>query len=346
MATPSYGWERPASLREWLLHEPYRFEFYQAVRLLEAFRPHALLPGEVHRTEHEPVRFRSRVSLSFPASEVHDLDWTAAVPSLTVNFLGLAGALGPLPTPYTEMILEAKARKDHSATDFLDIFNNRLVMLMYRARQAHEPALTARAPHEGAFAEHLFALIGLALKPTRKTLGFPAQRLLSYSGMLARQPRTAVGLEVLLADHFHIRARVRQFIGRWRSLDHSQWTTLGAAGANQELGAGAVLGTRAWDQSGSISITIGPLSLDRFRNFLPGAAVHAELSRITRFYLGIEHRAEARLVLERGEVPPTRLGQTQLGFTSWLLAKPYHRSDPSVRVHLDTLAHPQNTVPN
>src|SRR5579875_1063110 len=38
MATPVYGWERGASLREWLLQEPYRFEFYQAVRLLEAFR--------------------------------------------------------------------------------------------------------------------------------------------------------------------------------------------------------------------------------------------------------------------------------------------------------------------
>src|ERR1700728_3316256 len=104
-----YGWERAASLREWLLNEPYRFELYQAVRLLEVFAPRALVSGGTEGAEQGAVRFRSRVSLSFPASEVHDLEWTATVPRLTVNFLGLGGALGPLPAPYTEMILEAQA---------------------------------------------------------------------------------------------------------------------------------------------------------------------------------------------------------------------------------------------
>ncbi|HEX3683275.1 MAG TPA: type VI secretion system baseplate subunit TssG [Bryobacteraceae bacterium] len=335
MASTAYGWERAASLREWLLHEPYRFEFYQAVRLLEGFTPKALVSGGTEGAEQGAVRFRSRVSLSFPASEVHDLEWTAAVPRLTVNFLGLGGALGPLPAPYTEMILEAKARKDHSAADFLDIFNHRLVTMLYRARKAHDPALTARPPHQGSFAEHLFALIGLALPPARNTLGFPAQRLLSYAGMLARQPRTAAGLEVMLADHFGIRVRVRQFVGRWRHIDSSQWTQLGRRGTNQELGAGAVLGTRAWDQAGRIAIRIGPLSLDRFRQFLPGSAQYAEISRLARFYLGIEHTAEAHLLLQRDQAPPSRLGQAQLGFTSWLLSKRHSQAVPSVRVRLE-----------
>jgi type VI secretion system protein ImpH len=334
MAAPGYGWERAASLREWLLNEPYRFEFYQAVRLLEGLRPRALVSGGTEGAEQDAVRFRSRVSLSFPASEIHDLDSTAAVPRLTVNFLGLGGALGPLPAPYTEMILEAKARKDHSAADFLDIFNHRLVTMFYRVRKAHDPALTARPPHEGSFAEHLFALIGLAPPPARSTLGFPAQRLLSYSGMLARQPRTAVGLEAILADHFGVHVRVHQFVGHWRHIDPSQWTKLARRGKNHELGAGAVLGTRAWDQAGRIAIRIGPLSLDSFRQLLPGSARYAEMSRLTSFYLGIEHSAEAHLLLQRDQVPPARLGQTQLGFTSWLLSKRRSQADPFVRVRL------------
>ena len=336
MASVVCGWERSASVHDWLLQEPYRFEFYQAVRLLEALRRHARRAGDADHSAHEPIRFRSRVSLSFPASEVHDLEYTsAAAPRLTVNFLGLGGALGPLPAPYTEMLLEAKARKDDSATDFLDIFNNRLVMLMYRARQAHEPALTARPPDEGSAARHLFALIGLALKPTRNTLGFPARRLLFYSGILARQPRTAAGLEVILADYFSIDVRVRQFTGVWRAIDSSQWTTLGRGMRNQDVGSGAVLGTRAWDQSGSVTIRIGPLSLDRFREFLPGSAVFSELSRFTRFYLGIEHRAEAHLVLRREQVPQARLGAARVGYTSWLLKQTYPHADPFVRVRLE-----------
>ena len=333
----SFGWKKESSVEDWLYAEPWRFEFYQAVRLLESFHPRALLTAGNQRLDLIPVRFRSRVSFDFPASEVHEIQRNSGTPEITVNFLGLAGALGPLPAAYSEMVLAAAAKKDHAASDFLDIFNNRLIGLFYRARQAHFPALTARSPQEGAIAGYLFSLIGLGLPAMRSMLGIPARSLLHYTGLLARLPRTVAGLERILADYFAVPVRVKQFIGGWRPLDRSQWTTLGAKGSNQILAAGVVLGTRVWDDSKSVSIVLGPLSLQVFREFLPGGWRHKALAALARFYLDGRHDAEARLLLNQAEVPRTAIGHSRLGFTSWLLQYRFKgRDHPFVRVPLES----------
>jgi type VI secretion system protein ImpH len=332
MAGPGYGWQKDRSLREWLFGEPFRFEFYQAVRLLEALRP-ALSVAAGGQSEPDPVRFRSSVSFDFPASEIQSIEEGPGGPVVTVNFMGLAGALGPLPAAYTEMVVAATAKKDRAAADFLDIFNHRLVMLLYRTRQAHRPPLTSEPPDKGAVARYLFSLIGLGLPHVRKNVGIPARSLLHYSGLLTRRPGTAAGLESLLADFFGAPVRIQQFVGLWRTLDAGQWTTLGVGGRNQAIGS-AVLGTKVWDQSAAVRITIGPIGLNQFQDFLSGNPAHSALSAIARLYLGNEQAAEASLLLKAADVPPCVMGKSRLGYTSWLRGHAFKGADPRVRVSL------------
>src|SRR5690349_21130675 len=76
-------------LREWLLREPYRFRFFQAVRLLQLLFLGRQPVGQRYGAPGlEVVRFRARLSLSFPPSEVYDLGW-AKTP------LDYAGEPGP-----------------------------------------------------------------------------------------------------------------------------------------------------------------------------------------------------------------------------------------------------------
>jgi predicted component of type VI protein secretion system len=192
MTTTGYGWQKEHSVQDWLIKEPYRFEFYQAVRLIEAI--YRRVAGELASDDATFLRFRSRIGFDFPASEIQAIDTQDAPVRMTVNFLGLAGALGPLPAPYSEMIMAATARKDFAAAEFLDIFNHRLVWLLYRVRQAHDAALTARSPHEGQLSRYLFSIVGLGPKPLRNRLGVPDRTLLHYAGLLGRQVRSAVGL--------------------------------------------------------------------------------------------------------------------------------------------------------
>src|SRR5437764_14810138 len=90
----AFGWQRENSVREWLFSEAYRFDFFQAVRLLERIFLESAPAGEGPEPENEPVRFSSRVGFDFPAGEVHALlrapDGSA--PLMVPNFLLLPRA--------------------------------------------------------------------------------------------------------------------------------------------------------------------------------------------------------------------------------------------------------------
>ncbi|RPI28012.1 MAG: hypothetical protein EHM61_06605, partial [Acidobacteria bacterium] len=85
---------RPRGLDEILLEDACRFEFFQAVRLLERLRPDRTPVGRHESPDEEVVWFRSHPSLAFPASQLFELK-NARRPSkksrleMTVNFMGL-----------------------------------------------------------------------------------------------------------------------------------------------------------------------------------------------------------------------------------------------------------------
>ena len=58
-------------LNEQLLDEAYRFEFFQAVRLLERIYPEKSPVGQEVTPQNEVVRFKSHLSLNFPPSPIH-----------------------------------------------------------------------------------------------------------------------------------------------------------------------------------------------------------------------------------------------------------------------------------
>jgi type VI secretion system protein ImpH len=331
MAT--FGWRRERSLADWLFAEPYRFDFFQAVHLLELMRPDAQPVGEGSEPGLECVRFHSRVSLGFPASDVHQVSPPAdgeSAAEMTVNFFGLSGPQSPLPLPFTELILERIARKDTGLRDFLDIFNHRLVSLMYRTRKVHRIAFTTKSPEQSAAARYLYSFLGLGQPSLHNRMAVRDRALLYYAGLLSKQPRSAAGLERMLCDHFQVKARLHQFQGSRRAIEPRQWTFLGITGQNQVVGESAVLGTHVWDQQGSFEVELGPLRLNQFLDFLPGGSAYLPLSELTRFYAGAQLEFSFRLRIEATQIPESRLGSARLGWTSWLKTHSFDRDDSQV----------------
>lgn len=304
----SSGWRSARSVIEQLAAEAHRFDFLQAVSLIERLRPDTRNVGDGSNAAHEAVRFRSSLTSAFPAS-----DLSAATPpgpgeprwELLVNFLGLAGGFGPLPPPITEAIVQQLRTGDTATRDFLDLFNHRLVSLLYRARGAHRPALNRGTPDQGPFAQYLYSLIGQGTEGLRGRMAVPDRVLLNHAGVLAQQPRSLHGLERLLSDHFGVPVRAVPLQGRWLKLDDTQTTRLGLR--NSVLGDGAVLGRRVWDQQAAVTLEIGPLGLEDFRSFLPDGHAARALRDLATFYMGPGTETAVRLRLKPTAVPGTRL---------------------------------------
>lgn len=330
----AFGWRENESLEAWLFEQPWRFDFFQAVRLLERLRQDATPLAEGFDPLGEAVRFVSRVGLEFAPSEIHDLKPAGSAthpPVMTVNFMGLAGLQGPLPRVVTERILERVRQKDTAFRDFLDIFNHRLVSLVVRARKAHFPALSSREPHRTPVADYLRSLFGTGMPSLQNRMRVSERSLLHYAGILSHRPRSASGLERLLADYFRVPVAVRQLVGRWREIEPEQCSRIGLSGQNQQLGS-AVLGTRYWDQQGQIELELGPMRFPMFQDLLPSGKGYRPLCELTRFYLGTDYQFGFRLVLAAPEVPGGSLGRAQLGWTSWLKTRPFTADDKQVRL--------------
>jgi type VI secretion system protein ImpH len=338
-----------------LADEPERFDFFQAVRLIEgrAARHRPVTPvGSGSQAGAEAVRFKASLSSAFPTAEIEDYaapDGPADRAELTVNFLGLSGAFGPLPTPITEMVRNRRRQRDREAeapAAFLDIFNHRLISLMMRVRRSHRLALQAGAPDETGYAQALLALLGLGTPGLRPPATHEAERavdrgLLHLTGLLNQRPISLHAVERAVAHHLGVAVRGEPFVGGWLALPPDQAMVLGRNGRNNSLGQTSLLGSRVWSQSTGIRLVLGPLSLAEFDSLLPTGDAHGRLKRLLGYMLGGEVAVELELHLvtteirrwigrsarklgePRGPSAPLRLGAggLRLGWKSWLLTE-------------------------
>ena len=229
---------REPSVADSLLREGHRFEFFQAVRLLERNLKGEPSVGEQSVPGRERIKFRSRVRMDFPASDINKV-----IPpkgdderhELDTNFLPVGGFNGPLPQPYVQTLLDRTKRRDYAMRDFIDIFHHRLISVFYRIRKKHRVALDQSHPGETHFTRYFLSFLGLGTKGTLNRLGVSTaadlnpvagsanrseeqteglrkllnpwlsrtapvddRALIRFAGLLNQRPRSAVGLELFL----------------------------------------------------------------------------------------------------------------------------------------------------
>ena len=333
--TPAASAAPNRKLLEGLLRqEATGFEFFQAVRLLEGLRPDAGRVGEFTDPAEEAVRFRVHPSLTFPASEIQELDLprdSEEQPEITANFMGLVGPLGVLPLEYTLLVAREQAAGNQALPDFFNIFEHRLISLFYRAWKKYRPAI--RYEEQDGFTDpltrHLFDCVGLGLPEFRDHLPFDERVLLYYSSLLLAPHRSATALEQLVEDYFGVEASVQQFVGQWHSLQKRDLCEISddADGFNV-LGGGAVVGDEVHDLHSTVRIRIGPLEPEEFDRFLPGRDAHEELAALTRFFGQGQYDFEVQLILKKDKVPPIELGgeqECELGWLTWVRSAPMTR---------------------
>jgi type VI secretion system protein ImpH len=331
------------SLNQELLDEPYRFEFFQAVRLLEKIFPERKPVGRDALPHEEVTRFRSRMGLNFPASAVQefkdgfDEQTEQEKLEMFINFMGMVGVSGVMPVHYTELIMERVRYRDTAMWMFMDIFTHRAVSLFFRAWEKYRfPVSYERG--EDDFTAYLFDFAGLGTNGSRGRMDLPDESLLSYGGLIAQKPHSATALGNILSDYFQVKAKILQFFGQWLDLDSASITRLGKA--NSGLGTTAIIGTRVWEQQSKLRIVLGALNFNEFQAFLPSGTAHKPLRSIVKFMHGDEFDFDVQLVLQAKQVPSTILTtrakrRPMLGWTSYLKTKPFTTDDEQVVLKMD-----------
>jgi type VI secretion system protein ImpH len=335
------GRRKDTALAWSLWQEPWRFQFFQAVRLLELIYPQ-----------------RKPVGRDFPAAAVARIDpgpedsETTAVPQMQVTFLGLSGPAGVLPEGYMDLLLQRQREHDHALRDFLDLFNHRTISLFYRAWEKYRFPIgfeRARRTPDNAdlFSFGLECLVGIGTGHQKERLPFADDALLRYAGHFAHFPRSALMLEILLADYFRIPVRIEQLVGRWLPLKADERTQLPSpecpGGRFNQLGYDVVIGAQVWDVQSGFRIRLGPLAQRQFAQWLPGGLHLRRLRSLAAMYAGPELDFEVRLVLQAAEVPMCQLGgrsvsPARLGWNTWLCSAAPVDDRADVRFHTSALS--------
>ncbi|MDR0786993.1 MAG: type VI secretion system baseplate subunit TssG [Gemmatimonadota bacterium] len=319
-----------------LLRDPHSFGFFQAVRILHQVRGERVAVGRFTDPAREVLRFSVPASIAFPPSELASLDVEEdGRARLSINFMGLIGPQGLLPHQYTLLVAERKRGKDHAPGDFLDLFHHRMLSLFYRAWEKHHFSVTYERGETDALTSHVADLVGVGLETDRETTPLPGDGLLFYAGLLGPQPRSALGLELLLSHYFGVAVEVEQFVGRWYPLSGLDQCELGDEdGLSNQLGLGAVAGDEVWDAQTCVRLRVGPLPRSRYDAFLPGGRDHDAIRALARFYSHDQFDFEIQLVLARVDVPGIVFGDDSsaaLGWSTWI------RTRESVRDADDTV---------
>jgi len=307
--------------------EPHRFDYFHALRLIEAHHPHKPRLGTARRPVDEPVRLGQSADLGFAPSSIASVDVAdrSGRPRMQVRFFGLFGPNGPLPLHLTTFAHERKLHKgDETFSRFADLFHHRLLLLFYRAWAQAQPSVSLDRPQEDRFADYVGALVGVGGREWRGRDALPDHARLAFAGLLSRQVRNADGLAQFLTRYLARPVRVEQFVGRWMALQQAERTRVGGRGASRraapaQLGVSAVLGGTVFDRQHHVRIHIGPLAFDAFESLLPVGSALPAVKALINHYIGHELGWDLKLELDKTQVPACRPGrQGRLGWTTWL----------------------------
>jgi len=318
-----------------LTEEPYRFEFFQAVRLFERVFKNKKPVGAEALPAEECIRFRSRIALDFPPSEVHEIrepDDDDGHVEMLVNFMGLVGVSGVLPTHYTELVLNRIRHQDTAMWAFLDIFTHRAVSLFFRAWEKYRFPIAYERGND-SFTSYLFDIAGLGTRGLRGRMSLDDETLLPYTGLIAQKPHSSNAVENVVSDYFSTRACVMQFFGQWLPLNEQDLTKIGLE--NSHLGASAIIGSNIWHQQSKFRLKLGPLKFIQFLAFLPNGSAYKKVRSILKFMVGLEFDFDVQLKLKASDVPGTilttrALRKPMLGWTSFLKSQPFKADDEQV----------------
>ncbi|RFU45207.1 type VI secretion system baseplate subunit TssG [Paraburkholderia sp. DHOC27] len=321
--------------------------FMQLCHLLEVRVPEHPGFGSRDSLGQEPVRFRPRPRVGFPAGEIASVEMAGqgsadspqAPPTVRTTFMGLYGVDAAMPSHMVDDIVLRS--EGHEALEaFLDQFNHRAVTLLYRAWKKYRYPAAFRPGATDAHSRRLLCLVGFGWGDKPKRAGLPDSRVLALLGLLIQRTRTPEGLAGVVALAVPgVEVQVDEFFPTLKGAGKPRpLTCAGITGGAQSrdtrrgLGGAYVLGARLSYRSRAVRVTLRPANAQQAHDLLPGAWLHRELLAFIRLYVGTRADVLLRMQISSrlaplpiiGALPESGRPVPRLAWTTVLPSKDEH----------------------
>ena len=366
------------NLVEQLQSEPYRFDFFQATRLLE--RAANLHPekdqiatesvGGVARPDQEAVHFRARTSLAFNGSDVtkvtqkrisnYDSEDNSVLQwQMEVAMMGLTGSQGVMPYYLSEIVLSELRKKSSALKDYLDLFNHRTISMFYEAWHKYqlvpnyERSKYDSTGNDDLFTDALLSIAGIGLSEQKFRSALPDEQMARFSGHFGRTICSAESLRSSICGMFNLDTSIKEFQGEWYDLPSDVHCRMPDSehplGTNTELGVNTVIGSRCYQAQNKFSVVIKPMNEQEFMQLAPGSRTLEELKSFIKMSVGGEQDFDIEIQLSDEHVPLKELMKSEdyeplLGWNTYI--DPDRLSGDSISIKLSQeIAVPNDDLP-
>ncbi|MDC9582140.1 type VI secretion system baseplate subunit TssG [Xenorhabdus sp. PR6a] len=308
-----------------------QYNFYQLVELINRLAVAWDKTGQTDRPDRESIRFRSSASLAFPTRDVISLVQSKkGFFELEVSFMGLHGSQSPMPGYYLDSLAWEDAQGENRLTDFLNLFNHRLITLLHQIWRKYRYYICFKKGGEDYFSQRMFSLVGLGSDVNRRLLNINHSKMLAYAGLLASPGRSPEVICSLVSHCFDLQdVTLHGWQFRKMIIPVDQQNRLGGKNRGQTtgdpelsvLGKNFTIGSWVGDYSSKFLLSINNLPRERFLSFLPDGKNYLPLVMFISFVMRSQFAWELRLGLAENQVSGMVLGAKQnnhLGWSSFL----------------------------
>ncbi len=308
------------------------FNFFQAIRLLEK------IPGVKQNLHFKAVNSEA-FHPNFIAGITQKTDPNRKKSSsnskttISVNGFGLVGQQGPIPQCFSETLRRAfvegpKGKEEPEA--FLNIFNDKLIALLYDIKKQFNPLLFNDLPAESSLYELLAAITGFSTLGLFDRLPLSSDQLAAFTPIMANRRVDYSLLNNVLKTYFECELEIIPNQGAWRPLPQRYRAQLNCPGKQNPgsvLGQGIGLGKKYWDPQAAIAIKLNVQSMEQCLSLLPAdkqhpaGEQHQQLTSLFSFLSDGKYLLNVTLKIKWQDIPDSMLvkdSSMRLGQTSWL----------------------------
>ena len=288
-----------------LLSQPQKFDFIQAVRILNTI---SLAQEASSGAKGIELKLSADPMPKGAPSDVTHIDKSQQAITLSLGLEALSGCKGVIPDYLYAEMLHSLHQDDRALQAFLDVFNHRYFelraslecsgnLLLRDEKEALLSQQTTRLSQQAAIA-NMFALPSMKGKANE-------QSTLRYGLLLGNKSRSLSGLKQLLCSYFSLDVSPRVLPSALYRIRSSHQTKIGALeGQNHKLGQGVVLGSKGEQAFKSIEITITPKTKGEYLSLLKNTRLALAMKQLVRAYLKDNTEPKIYLYVKREFIDP------------------------------------------